>query len=35
MVHFDIDLHPLRAALDLDEGLLVLDELTAGPRDAR
>jgi rsbT antagonist protein RsbS len=35
MVHFDIDLHPLRAALDLDEGLLVLDGLTAGPRDAR
>ena len=35
MVHFDIDLHPLRAALDLDEGLLVLDGLTAGPPDAR
>lgn len=35
MVHFDIDLHPLRAALDLDEGLVVLDGLTAGPADAR
>jgi rsbT antagonist protein RsbS len=35
MVHFDIDLHPLRAALDLDEGLVVLDELTGGTRDAR
>ena len=34
MVHFDIDLHPLRAALDLDEGLSVLDVLTAGTRDA-
>ena len=31
MVHFDIDLHPLRAALDLDEGLVVLGGLTAGP----
>lgn len=35
MVHFDIDLHPLRAALDLDEGLVVLDGLTAGPPRAR
>ena len=35
MVHFDIDLHPLRAALDLDEGLVVLGGLTAGPRDGR
>jgi rsbT antagonist protein RsbS len=35
MVHFDIDLHPLRAALDLDEGLVVLDELTGRARDAR
>jgi hypothetical protein len=33
MVHFDIDLHPLRAALDLEAGLVVLDVLTAGPRD--
>ena len=33
MVHFDIDLHPLRAALDLEAGLVVLDGLTAGPRD--
>jgi rsbT antagonist protein RsbS len=35
MVHFDIDLHPLRAALDLDEGLAALDTLTGGSRDAR
>jgi rsbT antagonist protein RsbS len=28
MVHFDIDLHPLTAALDLDEGLSVLDRLS-------
>ena len=34
MVHFDIDLHPLRAALDLDEGLAALDALTGGSRDA-
>ena len=31
MVHFDIDLHPLRAALDLDEGLVVLGQPPAGP----
>ena len=35
MVHFDIDLHPLRAALDLDEGLAALDALTGGSHDAR
>ena len=34
MVHFDIDLHPLRAALDLDEGLAVLGALSGGVRDA-
>ena len=35
MVHFDIDLHPLRAALDLDEGLAVLDARTGGSHDGR
>jgi rsbT antagonist protein RsbS len=35
MVHFDIDLHPLRAALDLDEGIAALDALTGGSHDAR
>jgi hypothetical protein len=35
MVHFDIDLHPLRAALDLDEGLAVLDARSGGSRDAQ
>jgi rsbT antagonist protein RsbS len=35
MVHFDIDLHPVRAALDLDEGLVVLDGLTGSARGAR
>ena len=35
MVHFDIDLHPLRAALDLDEALVLLDGLTGGVRDGR
>ena len=33
MVHFRIDLRPLRAALDLDEGLAVLAELTHGEVD--
>ncbi len=32
MVHFDIDLHPIRAALDLDEGLAVLDASIGGAR---
>lgn len=30
MVHFRIDLRPLRAALDLDEGLAVLSAVTHG-----
>ena len=28
MVHFDLNLHPLRTALDLEEGLEALDRLT-------
>ena len=28
MVHFDLDLEPLRTALDLDEALTLLDRLT-------
>ena len=34
MVHFDIDLHPLRTTLDLDEALVLLDELVEGARSA-
>jgi rsbT antagonist protein RsbS len=30
MVHFKLDLTPLRTALDLDEALLLLDRLAAG-----
>jgi rsbT antagonist protein RsbS len=33
MVHFRIDLRPLRAALDLDEGLAMLSALTHGKAD--
>jgi rsbT antagonist protein RsbS len=33
MVHFHIDLRPLRAALDLDEGLALLATLTHGGVD--
>jgi rsbT antagonist protein RsbS len=36
MVHFDLNLEPLRTALDLDEGLAVLDRLTyRGDDDGR
>jgi rsbT antagonist protein RsbS len=36
MVHFDLDLHPLVTALDLDEGLATLDRLTTlGAEDGR
>lgn len=36
MVHFDLDLDPLTTALDLDEGLAVLDHLSRGVgRDGR
>lgn len=36
MVHFDLDLHPLITALDLDEGLTTLDRLTThGAEDGR
>jgi rsbT antagonist protein RsbS len=34
MVHFDIDLNPLRTALDLDEGLALLDGLARNSADA-
>ena len=30
MVHFDLNLEPLRATLDLDEALSLLDRLTCG-----
>jgi hypothetical protein len=30
MVHFHLNLEPLRAALDLDEALALLDRLTRG-----
>jgi rsbT antagonist protein RsbS len=30
MVHFSLDLEPLRATLDLDEALVLLDRLTRG-----
>ncbi len=30
MVHFDLNLEPLRAALDLDEAVTLLDSLTLG-----
>jgi rsbT antagonist protein RsbS len=29
LVHFDLNLEPIRAALDLDEGVALLDRLTA------
>jgi rsbT antagonist protein RsbS len=32
MVHFDLDLGPLTTALDLDEGLAVLEHATGGAR---
>jgi rsbT antagonist protein RsbS len=36
MVHFDLNLEPLRAALDLDEALGLLDQSTQGePEDGR
>jgi rsbT antagonist protein RsbS len=35
MVQFDLDLQPLRAVLDLDEAVAVLDRLTDGGRDER
>ncbi len=35
MVHFKLDLHPLRAALDLDEALAILDSAPAGADDVR
>jgi rsbT antagonist protein RsbS len=33
MVQFDLNLEPLHAALDLDEGLALLDELTGATRN--
>lgn len=35
MVHFRLDLHPLRTALDLDEALELLDGVETGVEDAR
>ncbi len=35
MVHFNLDLHPLRTALDLDEGLALLERGLTGAGDAR
>jgi rsbT antagonist protein RsbS len=32
MVHFDLNLEPLRTALDLDEALALLEELSPGDR---
>jgi rsbT antagonist protein RsbS len=33
LVQFDLNLEPLRAALDLDEAIAVLDEVAGGTRD--
>jgi rsbT antagonist protein RsbS len=35
MVHFRLDLHPLRTALDLDEGLVLLDRVSTEAGDGR
>ena len=35
MVHFKLDLDPLRTAVDLDEALALLDRPTTGVEDAR
>ena len=35
MVHFRLDLSPLRTAVDVDEALALLDGRTAGVEDAR
>jgi rsbT antagonist protein RsbS len=35
MAHFDLNLEPLRTALDLDEALAILDSLTAEHSDGR